>query len=66
MDSSQQVAVVPKDREALVAPQRHQRSVAEKRQIVEETLERTLSFPLRATATEEYRSCPLLMNCGFR
>lgn len=38
MDTSQQVAVVPKDREALVAPQRQQRSMAEKRRIVEETL----------------------------
>jgi transposase len=38
MDTSQQAAVVPKDREALVAPQRQQRSVAEKRRIVEETL----------------------------
>jgi transposase-like protein len=38
MDTSQQVAVVPKDREALVAPQRRQRSSAEKRRIVEETL----------------------------
>jgi transposase len=38
MDTSQQVAVVPKDREAMVAPQRQQRSVAEKRRIVEETL----------------------------
>ena len=38
MDISQQVAVVPKDREALVAPQRQRRSIAEKRRIVEETL----------------------------
>jgi transposase len=38
MDTSQQVAVVSKDRGALVAPQRQQRSVAEKRRIVEETL----------------------------
>ena len=38
MDTSQPVAVVPKDREALVAPQRQQRSIAEKRRIVEETL----------------------------
>ena len=38
MDTSQQVTVVPKDREALVAPQRQQRSIAEKRRIVEETL----------------------------
>jgi transposase len=38
MDTSQQVAVVSKDREALVAPQRQQRRVAEKRRIVEETL----------------------------
>jgi transposase len=38
MDTSQQVAVVPKDREALVALHRQQRSVAEKRRIVEETL----------------------------
>ena len=38
MDTSQQVAVVPKDREALVAPRRQQRSIAEKRRIVEETL----------------------------
>jgi len=38
MDTSQQVAVVPRDREAVVAPQRQQRSIAEKRRIVEETL----------------------------
>jgi len=38
MDTSQQVAVVPKDREALVAPRRQQCSIAEKRRIVEETL----------------------------
>ena len=38
MDTSQQVAVVPKDREALVAPRRQQRSIAEKQRIVEETL----------------------------
>jgi len=38
MDTCQQVAAVPKDREVLVAPQRQQRSVAEKRRIVEETL----------------------------
>ena len=37
MDTSEQVAVVAKDREAMVA-QRQQRSVAEKRRIVEETL----------------------------
>src|SRR6266705_4709316 len=38
MDTSQQVAVVPKDGVALVAPRRQQRSIAEKRRIVEETL----------------------------
>jgi transposase len=38
MDTSQQVAVIPGDREASVAAQRQQRSIAEKRRIVEETL----------------------------
>ncbi|MGO9516507.1 MAG: IS66-like element accessory protein TnpA [Candidatus Korobacteraceae bacterium] len=38
MDTSQQVAVIPEDREALVALRRQQRSIAEKRRIVEETL----------------------------
>ncbi len=35
MDTSQQVAVIPEDREALVALRRQQRSIAEKRRIVE-------------------------------
>jgi transposase len=38
MDTSQQAAVVPKDRESSVAVRRQQRSIAEKRRIVEETL----------------------------
>lgn len=38
MDTSQQVAVIPRDKEASVAPQRQRRSIAEKRRIVEETL----------------------------
>jgi transposase len=38
MDTSQQVAVIPQGRETLVAPQRPQRSMAEKRRIVEEPL----------------------------
>lgn len=38
MDTSQQVTVIPKDREASVGPQRQRRSIAEKRRIVEETL----------------------------
>jgi len=38
MDTSQQAAAVPKDRESSVAVRRQQRSIAEKRQIVEETL----------------------------
>jgi transposase len=38
MDSSQQVAVTPRDREGPVAAQRQRRSIAEKRRIVEETL----------------------------
>lgn len=38
MDTSQQVTVIPKDREASVAPQRQRRSIAEKRRMVEETL----------------------------
>jgi transposase len=38
MDTSQQVAVIPRDNEASVAPQRQRRSIAEKRRIVEKTL----------------------------
>ncbi len=38
MDTFQQVAVVPRDKEASVAAQRQRRSIAEKRRIVEETL----------------------------
>lgn len=38
MDTSQQVAVIPRDKETSVVPQRQQRSIAEKRRIVEETL----------------------------
>jgi transposase len=38
MDSSQQVAVNPRDREASASPKRERRSIAEKRRIVEETL----------------------------
>jgi transposase len=38
MDTCQQVAVIPQGREASVAPQRQQRSIAEKRRMVEETL----------------------------
>ena len=38
MDTSQQVPVIPKDRQASVGPQRQRRSIAEKRRIVEETL----------------------------
>jgi transposase len=38
MDTSQQTAVVPKDRESAVVLKRQRRSIAEKRRIVEETL----------------------------
>jgi len=38
MDTSQQTAVIARDREASVAAQRQRRSIAEKRRIVEETL----------------------------
>ena len=38
MDTCQQVAVIPKDKERSAGPQRQQRSIAEKRRIVEETL----------------------------
>ena len=38
MDTSQQVAVIPRDKEASIAPQRQRRSIAEKRRIVEATL----------------------------
>lgn len=38
MDTSQQVPVVPRDKQASVALQRQRRSIAEKRRIVEETL----------------------------
>ena len=38
MDTSQQATVTPRDKEALVVPQRQRRSIAEKRRIVEETL----------------------------
>ena len=38
MDTFQQVAIIPKDKETSVAGQRQRRSIAEKRRIVEETL----------------------------
>ena len=38
MDTSQQVAVIPRDKQGPVAPVRQRRSIAEKRRIVEETL----------------------------
>jgi transposase len=38
MDTSQQAAVVPKDRDSSVALKRQRRSIGEKRRIVEETL----------------------------
>lgn len=38
MDTSQSIAVIPKDRESAVAAQRQRRSIAEKRRVVEETL----------------------------
>jgi transposase len=38
MDTSQQAAVVPKDRDLAVALKRQRRSIAEKRRMVEETL----------------------------
>jgi transposase len=38
MDTSQQVAVIPRDKQSSVVPQRQRRSIAEKRRIVEETL----------------------------
>ncbi len=38
MDTSQQVAIIPRNKEGSVVPQRQRRSVAEKRRIVEETL----------------------------
>ncbi len=38
MDTSQQVAVLPRDKQASVGPLRQRRSIAEKRRIVEETL----------------------------
>jgi len=38
MDTSQQVTVTPRDKEASVVPQRQHRSIAEKRRVVEETL----------------------------
>ncbi len=38
MDTSQQVAVIPRDKQGSVAPVRQRRSIAEKRRIVEETL----------------------------
>lgn len=38
MDTSQQVAVIPRDKQSPVAPERQRRSIAEKRRIVEETL----------------------------
>ena len=39
MDTSQQTAITPRDRAGSVAAQRQRRSIAEKRRIVEETLE---------------------------
>lgn len=38
MDTSQQVAVIPRDKQGSIEPQRQRRSIAEKRRIVEETL----------------------------
>jgi len=38
MDTSQQVSVIPRDKQSSVVPQRQRRSIAEKRRIVEETL----------------------------
>jgi transposase len=38
MDTSQQVAVIDRSKEASVAPLRQRRSIAEKRRVVEETL----------------------------
>jgi len=38
MDTSQQVAVIPRDNQGPVSPVRQRRSIAEKRRIVEETL----------------------------
>ena len=38
MDTSQPLAVIPKDKQASVVPPRQRRSIAEKRRIVEETL----------------------------
>jgi transposase len=38
MDTSQQAAVNPRDKEITVTPQRQRRSIAEKRRMVEETL----------------------------
>ena len=38
MDTSQQVGVIPRDKQASVGPLRQRRSIAEKRRIVEETL----------------------------
>jgi hypothetical protein len=38
MDTSQQAAVVPKDKEFSVALKRQRRSISEKRRMVEETL----------------------------
>lgn len=37
MDTSQQVAIIPRNKEGSVVPQRQRRSIAEKRRIVEET-----------------------------
>ena len=37
MDTSQPAAIIPRDKQASVAPQRQRRSIAEKRGIVEET-----------------------------
>ena len=38
MDTSQQMAVIPRDKQGPVTPVRQRRSIAEKRRIVEETL----------------------------
>lgn len=50
MDTSQQVTVIPKDKEASVAAQRQRRSIAEKRRIVEETLNEGVSVARVARA----------------
>ena len=50
MDTSEQVTVVPRDKETSAAARRQQRSVAEKRRIVEETLASDVSVARVARA----------------